>query len=108
MKKLIALVLFFLAFAAVAEDTPPDYAREKKWADEILPNVVVGDAVYLTTKSGIKFLSLLTEAKDAKAAVVLVHGRGWHPDYEVVGPLRSACYRLRQNLLTTNRYFRKR
>ena len=90
MKKLIALVLFCFAFPVLSEDTPPDYAREKKWADEILPNVVVGDPVYLTTKSGIKFLSLLTEPKDAKAAVVLVHGRGWHPDYEVVGPLRSA------------------
>jgi Protein of unknown function (DUF3530) len=90
MQKLIALVLLCIAFPALSEDTPPDYAREKKWADEILPNVVVGDPVYLTTKSGIKFLSLFTEAKDAKAAVLLVHGRGWHPDYEVVGPLRSA------------------
>ena len=39
MKKLIALVLFCFAFPAFAEDTPPDYAREKKWADEIVPNV---------------------------------------------------------------------
>ena len=90
MNKLIALFLLCFALPVFAEDTPPDYAREKKWADEILPNVVVGDPVYLNTKSGIKFLSLFTEAKDAKAAVVLVHGRGWHPDYEVVGPLRQA------------------
>ena len=71
MHKLIVLFLLCFIVAAFAEDTPPDYAREKKWADEILPNVVVGDPVYLTTKSGIKFLSLFTEAKDAKAAVVL-------------------------------------
>jgi hypothetical protein len=90
MKKLIAFILLCFAIPTFAEDTPPDYAREKKWADEILPNVVVGDPVYLKTKSGIKFLSLLTEAPNAKAAVLLVHGRGWHPDYEVVGPLRSA------------------
>jgi hypothetical protein len=82
--------LLFAAGLARAEFTPPDYEREKKWADEILPAVVVGEPVYLKTKSGVKFLNLYTEAKDAKAAVILVHGRGWHPDYEVVGPLRTA------------------
>ncbi len=30
MKKLIALVLFCIAFPALREDPPPDYAREKK------------------------------------------------------------------------------
>jgi pimeloyl-ACP methyl ester carboxylesterase len=72
-----------------AEEQLPDYAREKKWADEILPGLVVGDPVYLKTASGVKFLSLYTEPANAKAAVLLVHGRGWHPDYEVVGPIRQ-------------------
>ncbi|MHB9103375.1 MAG: DUF3530 family protein [Sulfuricella sp.] len=77
------LVLFSLsAFAA-------DYAREKKWADEIAPGIVVGDPVYLELKQGHKFLTLLTEAKDAKAALVIVHGMGIHPDWGMVGTLRT-------------------
>jgi len=72
-----------LAFAGA------DYAREKKWADEVVPGIVVGDAVYLELKQGHKFLSLLTEAKDAKMALVVVHGIGIHPDWGMVGTLRT-------------------
>ena len=35
MSKLITLFLLCVVLPAFAEDTPPDYAREKKWADEI-------------------------------------------------------------------------
>lgn len=72
-----------------------DYAREKKWADEITPGIVVGDPVYLELKSGLelkqghKFLSLLTTAPDAKTALVVVHGLGIHPDWGLVGTLRT-------------------
>jgi triacylglycerol esterase/lipase EstA (alpha/beta hydrolase family) len=66
-----------------------DYAREKKWADEIAPGIVVGDPVYLELKQGHKFLTLLTEAKDARAALVIVHGMGIHPDWGMVGTLRT-------------------
>jgi len=81
------LVLFLLcsqlAFAGA------DYAREKKWADEVVPGIVVGDAVYLELKQGHKFLTLLTEAKDAKMALIVVHGMGIHPDWGMVGTLRT-------------------
>jgi pimeloyl-ACP methyl ester carboxylesterase len=50
---------------------------------------VVGDAVYLAQKSGHKFLALYTEAKDARAAVIVVHGLGVHPDWALIGALRS-------------------
>ena len=72
-----------------------DYAREKKWADEIIPGIVVGDPVYLELKPGLelkrghKFLSLLTTAPDAKTALVVVHGLGIHPDWGMVGTLRT-------------------
>ena len=66
-----------------------DYGREKKWADEVSPGIVVGDPVYLELKQGHKFLTLLTEAKDAKAALVIVHGMGIHPDWGMVGTLRT-------------------
>jgi len=67
----------------------PDYAREKRWAEEITPGLVVGDAVYLQQKSGHKFLALYAEANPARAAVIVVHGLGVHPDWALIGALRS-------------------
>lgn len=73
------------AFAGAA-----DYARERKWADEILPSLVVGDPVMLQTPRGHhKFLALYTPADTDRAAVV-VHGMGIHPDWGMVGTLRTA------------------
>jgi len=66
-----------------------DYAREKKWADEIIPGIVVGDPVYLELKQGHKFLTIFAEAKDADVGVVVVHGIGIHPDWNMVGTLRT-------------------
>lgn len=67
----------------------PDYAREKKWADEVVPGLVVGDAVYLQTPRGHhKFLTLFTPADTGKAAIV-VHGMGIHPDWGMIGTLRT-------------------
>ncbi|CAN0081865.1 unnamed protein product, partial [Phaeothamnion confervicola] len=67
----------------------PDYAREKRWAEEITPTLVVGDAVYLAQKSGHKFLTIYADAKPARAAVIVVHGLGVHPDWALIGALRS-------------------
>ena len=82
---LFALALL-AAFAAHAQR--PDYEREKRWADEIVPGLVVGQAVWLQAGAPQKFLGLYTEAKNAKGAIVLVHGTGVHPDYGLIGGLR--------------------
>jgi len=66
-----------------------DYAREQKWADEILPSVLVGDPVWLDGPDNHKFLALYTEAPDAKGAVILGHGIGVHPDWGLIGMLRQ-------------------
>ena len=66
-----------------------DYEREKRWADEVAPGVVVGDAVRIKAASGRDFLALHTEAGKAKPAIVLVHGVGVHPDFGVIGILRA-------------------
>lgn len=65
-----------------------DYAREKKWADEVTPAIVAGDPVYLEARNH-KFLTLFTEAPKAKAALVIVHGLGVHPDWNLIGVLRA-------------------
>ncbi len=66
-----------------------DYLREKKWADEITPAIVVGDPVYLKIRSGHQFLAIYTVATNAKAGLVIVHGMGVHPDWGLIGVLRS-------------------
>lgn len=81
---LFLFVLFFVPMAMGA-----DYHREKNWAEEILPSLVIGDPVYLQTRNARKFLSLYTEAVKAKAAAIVVHGRGIHPDMGLIGVLRT-------------------
>ena len=66
-----------------------DYEREKRWADDILKTLMVGNAVWLEQKNGHKFLGLYTEAKQARGAVIVAHGRGWSPDFELYGTLRT-------------------
>ncbi|MBM3358935.1 MAG: DUF3530 family protein [Betaproteobacteria bacterium] len=66
-----------------------DYAREKRWAAEITPSILLGDAVYLELKSGHKFLAIYTPSPKAAAGVITVHGIGVHPDHGLINPLRS-------------------
>lgn len=85
---LAAGLLALFSLTAFAEPVA-DYAREKKWADEIVPGLVVGDPVYLQTPRGHhKFLTLFAPADTGKAAIV-VHGMGIHPDWGMVGTLRT-------------------
>ncbi len=84
---LLVVLAALLAFNAIAA---PDYAREKRWADDIAPTLVVGDAVYLQQASGHAFLALYAEAKNARAGVIVVHGLGVHPDWALIGALRSS------------------
>ncbi len=81
----LVLLVLMAALPAAAQD----YAREKRWADEVVPGLVVGDALWLETTAGRKFLAIHAPAAKPRGAVVLVHGIGVHPDYGVVGMLRS-------------------
>ena len=84
--RFVSLILLFcaaqLAFAGA------DYTREKKWADEVSPGLVVGEAHYLKAKDH-SFLAIETDAANAKAGVVIVHGIGIHPDWGLIGVLRQ-------------------
>ena len=66
-----------------------DYAREQRWADEIQKSLMVGDAVWLQQKNGHRFLGLLVENPKEKPALIIAHGRGWSPDFELYGTLRT-------------------
>lgn len=83
---LLACVLTLLCASASAQD----YARERRWAQEIVPDVVVGDAVYLRQANRHEFLGLYVSVKNANAAVLLVHGRSVQPNFGIIGVLRVA------------------
>lgn len=85
----VVLMLFALCLPAVswAQDLS-DYSREKRWADQILPGLMIGEAVWLQQRNGHKFLTLYTATDKPRGAVILAHGRGWSPDYELYGMLR--------------------
>lgn len=95
MKKNILLSAAFgmaalLSLTAMGATDVPDYAREQKWADEVVPGLVVGDPVYLQTPRGHhKFLTLFTPVAGTDRAVIVVHGMGIHPDWGMVGTLRT-------------------
>jgi alpha-beta hydrolase superfamily lysophospholipase len=81
----VFVVLFSLSFASSAQD----YEKEKRWADDILFGLLVGKAEWLTQKGGHRFLTLYTEAEKSRGAVIIAHGRGWNPDFELYGALRT-------------------
>ena len=67
-----------------------DYEREERWAQEVVPSIVVGDAVYLATPARAKVLAILTMPPRAAAGgIVVVHGLGVHPDWGLIGGLRT-------------------
>lgn len=76
-------------FAQTVAAIQPDYAREKRWADEITPAILVGDPVYLALKSGHQFLAIHAPNAKARAGIIVVHGLGMHPDWSLINPLRS-------------------
>jgi len=86
---LLAAALAMNANRSLAADTA-DYAREERWAQEVVPSLVVGDAIWLATPARPKVLAILTEpAGVAKGAVVVVHGLGVHPDFGLVSGVRT-------------------
>ena len=67
-----------------------DAAREKRWADQVLASLVVGDPAWLAAADGVRFLALFASPERAKAGVILAHGPGLHPDPGIIGELRVA------------------
>lgn len=78
--------LFLLAAGVTAGE--PDYAREQRLANEIVDVILDGEPEWLEAGER-EFLAVYTEADDSRAGVVILHGRGFHPDWaDTVNPLR--------------------
>jgi dienelactone hydrolase len=89
-RALLALLAATLLAAPAQAQPVIDYAREDRWAQEVVPAIVVGDAVYLATPGRSKVLAILTEPAGApKGGVVVVHGLGVHPDFGMTGAVRT-------------------
>lgn len=84
------LVLSLTGTGAALAASKSDLAKEKRWEEQVVPSLFVGEDIKLTA-GGVNFLGLYTEAgtDKRKGAVILVHGRGAHPAWpDVIEPLR--------------------
>jgi alpha/beta superfamily hydrolase len=86
---MLIVLLALTTTAATAEVA--DTARETRWAEQIVPQLVVGDAVWLRTAKHPRVLALYAEpAQPTRRAVIVVHGAGVNPDWNLIGVLRTA------------------
>jgi alpha/beta superfamily hydrolase len=84
------LAAILLLAAANLRAAVADTARETRWADEIVPQLVVGDAVWIVTARQPRVLAIHAEpARPTRNAVIVVHGLGVHPDWNLIGVLRT-------------------
>lgn len=86
-KTLFIVGLNLFIAASYASDT----AKEKRWADQIVDSIMIGDAEWLKVGKA-KVLSIYTENTTEKAigGAIILHGSGVHPNWDqVVRPLRS-------------------
>lgn len=84
-------ILLSLSTTWVYAATLSDTAKEARWAEQVVPSLLDGDAVMLDDGQGHEFLGIYTPADGEKRAVILVHGIGVHPNWpDVIYPLREA------------------
>lgn len=84
--------LFFVGFSLfVLPVYASDTAKEKRWAEQVVDSLMVGEAQWLKAGKS-QFLGLYTESATAetRGAAIVLHGSGVHPNWDqVVRPLRS-------------------
>lgn len=84
------MVLWSAPVTANQSSPAPDLEREQRLKDQIVDGILDGEPVMLTGADAHEFLAIYTEAEEeAKGTVIVMHGRGMHPDWsDVVGPIR--------------------
>ena len=82
------LLALLVSICSVAQ--AQNLEREQRLAEEMEANIFDGEVVYLTSGDH-EFANAFIETDDARGGVILLHGRGFHPDWQdVVGPVRVA------------------
>jgi len=90
-RKFLYTLLIALVSAPLHAASLSDRAKERRWEQQIVPDLMVGDAITLQA-SGVKFLGLYTPPTngESRGAVIILHGNGVHPAWpEVIEPLRT-------------------
>lgn len=84
-RKVSFSIVFLLLLSPVSAS---DLLREKRMAEEIADVIIDGDAVFLTADNH-EFLTIYTEADEPRGIAIILHGRGFHPDWQdAINPLR--------------------
>ena len=86
----IYLAALFSTLLIALPVSAADYEREQRLSDQIVDAIMDGEAVDLEA-AGRSFLGIhmQSDAEQIKGGVILLHGRGLHPNWEsVVQPLR--------------------
>ena len=99
MKLIIVVTLLFLSQWSMSAGAS-DIAREKRLASQVVDSIIDGEPVFL--KSGEhEFLSIYTETDDPRGAAIIMHGRGFHPNWaDVAYPLRTGLVEQGWNTLS--------
>ena len=84
------VLALFLSITGV--NAAPDYQREQRWEKELVPGLIVGEAIHLTQKNKHQFLALYSEVENKKMALVIAHGMGLHPDWGMISTLRQDLF----------------
>lgn len=84
--------LFIIGFSLLLNISyASDTAKEKRWADQVVDSIMVGDAEWLKVGKS-KVLALYTErtTEKLKGAAIILHGTGVHPNWDqIIRPMRS-------------------
>ena len=87
--RIITLLILSILFSAQSAQAS-DLAREKRLAEQIEELIFDGEVIYLQSADH-EFMNVYmeTEEENIKGAAIILHGRGFHPDWDkVVKPLR--------------------
>jgi len=87
-----AMLLLSLAATPLKAATQSDVAKEKRWSEQIVDQLIDGEEVWLQADKH-RFLAIFTPAEQPSplGTVLLIHGTGAHPDWpEIIQPLRSS------------------
>lgn len=83
-------LMFFALIGTVTAATKSDQAKEKRWEEQIVPSLLVGEPV--TLKAGeVEFLALAADnvSETELGGAIIIHGIGVHPAWpDIIDPLR--------------------
>ena len=86
----VVVLLTIFALSTANASSKSDLAKEKRWEEQVVPSLMVGEEMKLNADS-VEFLALYAEptTEKSKGAVIILHGIGVHPAWpDVIDPLR--------------------